>query len=286
MPRARRCCPGVGGRLERTKCWSSATSGAIPRVHANPRGRCWTNGSCGIDTAAFLHPDDIRPIDRWTSAREWRILSGVTPHDHIVFVVDDDRGICEALTDLLSSFDLHVVAFGSAAEYIAYPKPDLPACLVLDVELPDANGLDLQSQTGQPHPQIVFITGHGGIPKSVRAMKAGAVDFLTKPLNESDLIRAIRAAITQDRTARQERTELVELHRRLTCLTPREREVLPLVVSGLLNKQAAAELGISEITIQIHRSKVMQKMQATSLADRVRIAEKLNIPVIHSRRPG
>jgi FixJ family two-component response regulator len=206
------------------------------------------------------------------------------PQDHIVFVVDDDRGICEALTDLLSSFDLNVVAFGSAAEYVAYPKPDVPACLVLDVELPDANGLDLQSQAGQPHPQIVFITGHGDIPKSVRAIKAGAIDFLTKPLKESELIRAIRAAIAQDETARRERAEVAELHRRLSCLTPREREVLPLVVSGFLNKQAAAELGISEITIQIHRGKIMRKMEADSLAELVRMAGRLEIPLSRDRQ--
>jgi FixJ family two-component response regulator len=197
--------------------------------------------------------------------------------------VDDDRGICDAVADLLSTFDLQVVAFGSAAEYLAYPKPDVPTCLVLDVELPDANGLDLQSQTGHPHPEIVFITGHGDIPKSVRAIKAGAVDFLTKPLNESDLIRAIRAAITQDRIARRDRTELAELRRRLSCLTPREREVLPLVVSGLLNKQAAAELGISEITIQIHRGKIMKKMEAASLADLVRMAGRLEIPLSRAK---
>ena len=204
----------------------------------------------------------------------------MNPQDHIVFVVDDDRRICEALSDLLSTFDLHVVTFGSAAEYLAYPKPDVPACLILDVELPDINGLDLQSQTGQgSHPQIVFITGHGDIPTSVRAMKAGAVDFLTKPLKEADLIRAIHAAIAQDRIARQKRAELAELHQRLSCLTPREREVLPLVVSGLLNKQAAAELGISEITIQIHRGKIMKKMGAGSLAELVRMAGTLEIPL-------
>jgi FixJ family two-component response regulator len=207
----------------------------------------------------------------------------VNPQDHIVFVVDDDRGICEAVTDLLSTFDLHAVAFGSAAEYLAFPKPDVPACLVLDVELPDVNGLDLQSQSGQPHPHIVFITGHGDIPTSVRAIKAGAVDFLTKPLNQSDLIRAVRAAITQDRIARRERAELAELHRRLSCLTPREREVLPLVVSGLLNKQTAAELGISEITIQIHRGKIMKKMEADSLAELVRMAGRLQIPLSPAR---
>ena len=117
------------------------------------------------------------------------------PLDHIVFVVDDDRGICDAVADLLSTFDLHVVAFGSAAEYLAYPKPDVPTCLVLDVELPDANGLDLQGQTGHPHPHIVVITGHGDIPASVRAIKAGAIDFLTKPFREDDLLRAIHAAI-------------------------------------------------------------------------------------------
>jgi FixJ family two-component response regulator len=209
----------------------------------------------------------------------------VNPQDHIVFVVDDDRGICEAVTDLLSTFDLHAVAFGSAAEYLAFPKPDVPACLVLDVELPDVNGLDLQSQSGQPqpHPHIVFITGHGDIPTSVRAIKAGAVDFLTKPLNQSDLIRAVRAAITQDRIARRDRAELAELHRRLSCLTPREREVLPLVVSGLLNKQTAAELGISEITIQIHRGKIMKKMEADSLAELVRMAGRLQIPLSPAR---
>jgi FixJ family two-component response regulator len=208
----------------------------------------------------------------------------VKPRDHIVFVVDDDPGIREAVTDLLLSFDLDVVAFGSAAEYIAYPKPDVPACLVLDVELPDANGLDLQSQPGQPHPQIVFITGHGDIPQSVRAIKAGAVDFLTKPLKESELIRAIRAAITQDRAAKLERAELAELQRRLSCLTPREREVLPLVVSGLLNKQVAAELGISDITIQIHRGRIMKKMEADSLAELVRMAGRLKIPLSGTRQ--
>jgi len=210
----------------------------------------------------------------------------VNPNDPIVFIVDDDRRICEALSELLSTFDLHVVTFGSAAEYIAYPKPDVPSCLILDVELPDINGLDLQSQTAQgDHPQIVFITGHGDIPSSVRAIKAGAVDFLTKPFKEADLMRAIHAAIAQDRDARRKRAELGELRQRLSSLTPREREVLPLIVSGLLNKQAASKLGISEVTIQIHRSKIMKKMGAGSLAELVRMAGMLEIPITHSRRP-
>ena len=208
----------------------------------------------------------------------------MNPQDHIVFVVDDDRRICEALSELLSTFDLNVVTFGSAAEYLAYPKPDVPACLVLDVHLPDINGLDLLRQAAQPpHPQIVFITGHGDIPTSVRAMKAGAVDFLTKPLKEADLIPAIQTAIAQDRIAREQRGELAELRRRLTLLTPREREVLPLIVSGLLNKQAAAELGISEITIQIHRGRIMTKMGAGSFAELVRMAGTLAIPLHPAR---
>ena len=209
----------------------------------------------------------------------------MNPPDQIVFIVDDDRRICESLSELLSTFDLHAVTFGSAAEYIAYPKPDVPACLILDVELPDINGLDLQSQSAQGnHPQIVFITGHGDIPTSVRAIKAGAVDFLTKPFNEADLMRAIHTAIAQDRDARRKRAELAELRQRLMSLTPREREVLPLIVSGLLNKQAAAELGISEITVQIHRGKIMKKMGAGSLAELVRMAGMLEIPMTHSRR--
>ena len=208
----------------------------------------------------------------------------MNPPDHIVFIVDDDARICEALSVLLSTFDLRTVTFGSAAEYMAYPKPDVPACLILDVELPDMNGLNLQSQAAQVgHPQIVFITGHGDIPTSVRAMKGGAVDFLTKPVREADLMRAVRVALEQDRNARRKRAEVSELHRRLSTLTPRERDVLPLVVSGLLNKQAAAELGISEITIQIHRGKIMQKMGAGSLAELVRMAGMLEIPMTHSR---
>ena len=206
--------------------------------------------------------------------------SCVNPQHQVVFIVDDDQRICEALAELLSTFDLHVVTFNSAAQYLAHPKPDTPACLVLDVQLPDINGLDLLSQAGQHSlPRIVFITGHGDIPTSVRAIKAGAVDFLTKPLKEADLMPAIHAALAQDRVARLERAELAELHGRLSCLTAREREVLPLIVSGLLNKQAAAELAISEITVQIHRGRTMKKMRAGSLAELVRLAGRLEIPL-------
>jgi len=208
----------------------------------------------------------------------------MSSEDHVIFIVDDDRRIRESLVDLLSTFDMNVATFGSATEYLAYPKPDMPACLILDLELPDINGMDLQSRAAQEnHPPIVFLTAHGDIPKSVRAIKAGAIDFLTKPFREEDLMRAIRAALVQDRAARRRRAELVELTERLSQLTPREREVLPLVVSGLLNKQAAAQLGISETTLQIHRSNIMKKMGSESLAELVRMAAALGVPITHSR---
>jgi FixJ family two-component response regulator len=207
----------------------------------------------------------------------------MSPRDEIVFVVDDDARVREAIGELLESLRWQAETFAAAADYVAYVKPDLPACLILDIELPDINGLEFQKQLScDIHPPIVFITGHGDIPSSVRAIQGGAVDFLTKPVGADELVAAVRAAIDRDRIQRSARAELAGLASRLAGLTPREREVLPLVVSGLLNKQAAAELGISEITLQIHRGKIMRKMQAESLADLVRIAEKLQIPVIQS----
>src|SRR5260221_8729370 len=233
-----------------------------------------------------------KSIGRWYRSTLWYQSATigdpgyqVNPPDHIVFIVDDDRRIREAVSDLLSSFDMQAVAFGSAAEYMAYAKPDVPTCLVLDVELPDINGLDLQSRIAQGNqPHIVFITGHGDIPSSVRAMKAGAVDFLSKPFNEPDLMRAIYSALAQNRDARRKRGELADLQRRFSSLTPRERAVLPLVASGLLNKQAAAELGVSEVTLQIHRGRIMKKMEAGSFAELVRMAGALEIPMTQSRR--
>lgn len=211
----------------------------------------------------------------------------MTDDGHIVFIVDDDERLREALTELLAAHGLHAAAFASAGAYIAAGKPDLPACLILDVELPDMSGLDLQRLiAGRDHPPIVFLTGHGDIPSSVRAIRHGAVDFLTKPFGEAALMAAVAAALARDRAERADRSELARLRARYADLTPREREVLPLVVSGLLNKQAAAELGISEVTLQIHRRNVMQKMAASSLADLVRIAERLAIPITHSRRTG
>ena len=211
----------------------------------------------------------------------------MSPAEEIVFVVDDDARVREALCELLEALGWRAETFATAADYIACAKPDLPACLILDIELPDINGLDLQKQlSNEVHPPIVFITGHGDIPSSVRAIQGGAVDFLTKPVRESDLEAAVRAAIDRDRIQRSARAERAELDCRFASLTPREREVLQLVVSGFLNKQSAAELGISEVTLQIHRSKIMRKMQADSLPELVRIAEKLQIPITHSRRSG
>ena len=196
----------------------------------------------------------------------------------IVYVLDDDYRVREALTGLLSSVGFRVEAFASAAEYLKFKKPDSPACLVLDLQLPGMSGLDLQREiAGGDAPAIVFVTGHGDVPSSVRAMKAGAIEFLLKPIDDQELLRAIDAAIAQDREARLKRAELAELQRRYALLTPREREVLPFVVAGLLNKQTAAELGNSEITSQVHRGQIMRKMAASSLADLVKMAGKLGI---------
>jgi FixJ family two-component response regulator len=203
----------------------------------------------------------------------------MTQEAELVIIVDDDFRVREALSELFASRNLESVAFRSAAEYLRFGDPNIPCCLVLDVSLPDISGLELQNTLAPTqHPPIVFISGHGDIPSSVRAMKAGAVDFLTKPVDGEQLLQAINVALIRDRESRHNRAELAKLEERYASLTPREREVLPLVVSGLMNKQAAAELGISEVTLQIHRSKVVQKMKARSIADLVRMAERLNVP--------
>jgi FixJ family two-component response regulator len=200
--------------------------------------------------------------------------------DHVVYVVDDDLLVQEALTDLLASAGFNAVAFGSVGAYLQESKPEVPRCLILDIRLPDINGLDFQRElSATDHIPIVFITGHGDIPSTVRAMKAGALDFLTKPFSDEALLQAVKAALDQDRKALKDRTELAELKARYSSLTPRERDVLPLIVAGLLNKQAAAELGISEFTLQIHRSNVMRKTAAGSLPELVRLAGRLELSI-------
>jgi len=196
----------------------------------------------------------------------------------VVFIVDDDSRVRDALSSLIASVGMRVSAYGSASEFLNAEKPDVPACLLLDLELPDLNGLELQQAlASQEAPPIVFITGHGDVPSSVRAMKAGAIEFLSKPIGEEELLTAIQSAIAVDRTARQKRAEIAGLRRNYARLTPREREVLPFVVAGLLNKQTAGDLGTSEITIGVHRSQIMRKMAARSLAELVRMADKLGI---------
>jgi FixJ family two-component response regulator len=197
----------------------------------------------------------------------------------IVFVVEDDSSMREALTDLISSVGLLVEPLKSAREFLERQRPDVPACLVLDVRLPGLSGLDLQRElvrTEAPIP-IIFVSGHGDIPMSVRAIKEGAVDFLAKPFRDQDLLDAIQHALEIDRAARQERTMVAEVRRRYESLTKREGEVMRLVVSGLLNKQIAGELGSSEVTVKMHRGQVMRKMKAQSLVQLIRMAEKVGI---------
>jgi FixJ family two-component response regulator len=198
----------------------------------------------------------------------------------LVYVVDDDIGVRQALDELLTASGRRVVTCASARDYLREPKIDRPSCLILDVCLPEGSGIDLQLQLRNgDHPPIIFLSGHSDVRTSVRAIKAGAIDFLTKPCPNAELLAAVDAAIAQDCHARAERAEYQRLRQRHACLTPRERDVLPLVVGGFLNKQAAAKLGISETTLQIHRSRLMRKMQADSVAQLVRMAAKLCVPL-------
>jgi FixJ family two-component response regulator len=198
----------------------------------------------------------------------------------MVFVVDDDAPMRESLQNLLRSVGLRVEAFASAQEFLRRPRPEGPGCLVLDVRLPGLSGLDLQQQLAQGDRDmpIIFITGHGDIPMTVQAMKAGAVEFLPKPFRDQALLDAVQHALARDRQAREQRAQSDALRRRYSALTPREREVMALVVAGLLNKQIAGQLGTSEAAVKVHRQHVMAKMAAGSLATLVRMADRLGIP--------
>jgi FixJ family two-component response regulator len=197
----------------------------------------------------------------------------------IVFVIDDDAPMREALGNLFRSVGLQVEVFGSASEFLQSKLPDVPGCLILDIRLPRLSGLDFQAELVKAgiHIPIIFMTGHGDIPMSVRAMKAGAIDFLTKPFRDQDMLDAVTTAIERDRGNRNEARILSDLRALFATLTPREREVMALVTAGLMNKQIAAEIGIAEITVKIHRGHIMRKMAAKSLADLVRMAQALGL---------
>ena len=198
----------------------------------------------------------------------------------IVFVVDDDASVRRAIQRLIESVGLHVESFGSANEFLQANRSDVPSCLVLDIRLPGKSGLELQRELAETNIRIpiIFITSHGDVPMTVRAMKAGAVEFLTKPFRDQDLLDAVQLALERDRARRQQSAEIATLRERLELLTPRERQVLPLVISGLLNKQIAAEIGATEATVKVHRSQLLRKMGAHSLPDLVRMAQRLGIP--------
>ena len=213
----------------------------------------------------------VQAVHSWYVIPRYDILNGM-----IVYVVDDDSSVRQALSSLVRSVGLQVETFGSAQEFLRAPRADAPSCLVLDVRLPDGSGLDLPDElrnTDAPLP-IIYITGHGTIPMTVRAMKSGALEFLTKPFRDEDLLAAIHVALERDRASRAERSDLAEARRRVERLTPREREVLELVVAGKMNKQIAAQLGTAEQTVKQHRGRVMRKLEVDSVAELVRLVER------------
>ena len=226
------------------------------------------NGECATGRRLFSSP------------RRFTGEGILTEADAVVIVVDDESAVRRSLENLIRSVGLRVEAFASAQEFLRSKRPDVPGCLVLDVRLPGLSGLDLQKRMAEAEIEIpiIFITGHADIPMTVQAMKAGAVEFLTKPFREQDLLDAIQQAVERDSQAREQRAEIEGPRRRFALLTPREREVMALMVAGLLNKQIAGELGASETTVKIHRHNVMEKMGAGSLADLVRMSDKLRTP--------
>jgi FixJ family two-component response regulator len=210
-------------------------------------------------------------------SQSWARIAGAD--EPVIFVVDDDASVRKSLNNLFRSVGLRVEVFGSAAEFLERKLPDVPSCLVLDIRLPGISGLEFQTELAQAgiHTPIIFMTAHGDIPMTVRAMKAGAVDFMTKPFRDQDMLDAVTAAVTRDRKRRASDEALANLRTRFEALSPREREIMTLATAGLMNKQIAAETGLAEITVKIHRGNVMKKMDARSLANLVRMAEALGL---------
>jgi len=229
-----------------------------------------------------LYPGNMAPNLRPTLNRgPWPSLREIASRSagEVIYLLDSDRRVSEELAEILTARGLEAICFASATECLNFTRTDSTACLILDMHLPDMGGLELQRRLAEKsHPPIIFISGACDIPSTVQAMKAGAIEFLTKPVDPIALLSAVRAGFAQDLRLRQRKAELAKLQQRLSLLTPREREVFPLIIGGLLNKQAAAMLGISEVTLQIHRSQVMRKMEAESFADLVRMGVKLRIP--------
>jgi RNA polymerase sigma factor (sigma-70 family) len=225
----------------------------------------------------LVHPDRSYSPETVTVGR-----AKATP---IVFIVDDDADVCRALSDLIESVGLRTKTFGTAADLLKAGLPEEASCLILDVRLPGLSGLDFQSELARAKNNIpiIFITGHGDIPMTVKAMKAGALDFLTKPVREQDLLDAIRVALDRDRVQREDEKETLDLRTRFDALSPREKDVLALVTAGLMNKQVADELGVSEVTVKVHRHNLMKKLSAQSLANLVRMADSLRVLCMSTR---
>src|SRR5881628_423022 len=279
----RSACSSPRATLGRDWTRRASTICSTPSIRPSRRASAWDSRSAARSSRPTAGGSGRRPtmaggnIPVCPAGRSGEVV--MTTSDAVVFVVDDDAAMRRSLENLLRSVGLRVAAFASTQDFLSSKRPASPACLVLDVRLPGASGLELQKgMAGTEHEiPIIFITGHGDIPMSVQAMKAGAVGFLTKPFRDQDMLDAVAAALERDRKRRKDERQMSDLSRRYASLTPRERDVLAWIVAGLLNKQIAAELGTSEATVKEQRGHVMAKMQAGSVAELVRFASRLGI---------
>jgi FixJ family two-component response regulator len=276
---ARYCANLRAARREGVQRRRRRGGGGTARAQYRKRGLAVTGAPVPAPIAAFSETALLRRLRQGIN----RAMKEEAKSQPIVFVVDDDASVRNALANLFRSVDLRTQVFGSADEFLSSKPPDAASCLVLDIRLPGLSGLDFQIELAKAnvHIPIIFMTGHGDIPMTVRAMKAGAVDFLSKPFRDQDMLDAVSAAIERDRKRRQSESATADIRTLYETLTSREREVMAFVTTGLMNKQVAAEMGLSEITVKIHRGHVMKKMGARSLADLVRMAEALGV---HPRR--